>query len=96
MTRTKISTNAVTGSVTLDYLDTDRNERRTRTFTTTMTEGTGYVIEVTPDGTYPQVCAKLAHGGYTLMAYRETLADVIRREYRAMRAADKRREGWAE
>jgi hypothetical protein len=45
------------------------------------------------DGIYPprqQVCDRLSSRGNTLTANPASLADVIRREYRAMRAAERR------
>jgi hypothetical protein len=88
MTRMTLTTDPVTGRVTIAYTDSMSGERRTRAFTTTRPEGPSYVIEIDQRGQYPQVCERLASTGSTLMAQRETLADVIRREYRAMRRSD--------
>jgi hypothetical protein len=54
----------------------------------------GYVREI--DNQHPgtlgvQVCDRLAHSGYTLSARPDTLERVIRREYRRMVVADRRR-----
>lgn len=56
-------------------------------------DGGGYVHEITPErpGTSGrQVCERLYSSGSTLMARPETLADVIRRELRRRREADRR------
>jgi hypothetical protein len=52
----------------------------------------GIVREVDGALKYPQVCELLASRGNTLTADVGSLADVIRREYRAMRASERR---WA-
>lgn len=74
------------GHVTLSY-DLE-GERVIRSFTCP-DEG-GYVSELTMRGVY-QVCERLSSRGATLMCgNRFGLIDKIRREYRAMRAAEKR------
>ena len=74
----------VGNSVILSY-DTfggyDR-QRVTREFM--IPTGSRYVMEWR-DGQYKQVCARLGVSGSTLTASRETLIDVIRCEYNAMR-----------
>jgi hypothetical protein len=94
MTRMKLTTSPYTGAVKIVYLDLFYGTpvQRERTFSTTSRDGLGSVIECI-DGPhdYPQVCERLAHGGSTLISTRDGLADTIRREYRRMRAADKRR-----
>lgn len=72
------------GRVTLSY-DGDDGERVTRAFTCPI-DG-GYVREYKAGGDLKQVCDKLYSHGSTLMASnRSSLADLIRREYKAMRA----------
>lgn len=74
------------GRVTLSY--DSECERVIRKFTCP-DEG-GYVRELTAEGTV-QVCERLSSRGATLMCgTRFGLIDKIRREYRAMRAAEKR------
>jgi len=50
----------------------------------------GYVIEHMRGWRTGQVCEQLASTGTTLMASSDTLSRVIRREYQAMRRAEKR------
>ena len=71
------------GYVTIRY-DSIHGARVTRTFTCPM-QG-GYVRDLQ----HNQVCEHLASTGPTLKADHSTLAAVIRREYRAMRRAEKR------
>lgn len=75
--------------VVISY-DEESGERVTRTFTCSR-EG-GYVYECLASGDRRQVCDKLRSRGSTLSAGGRgaQLAQVIRREYRAMRAAEKR------
>ena len=78
------------GYVTIAYDDTDwkGNTRVSRTFM--CPPDGGYVREHQRDGDWRQVCDKLYGQGSTLMApSRDALPEVIRREYRAMRRADK-------
>jgi hypothetical protein len=79
------------GRVTLSYDSEDwdgETIRVTREFT--CPPDGGYVRE-RRDGDWKQVCDKLAAMGSTLMcSSREKLAELIRREYRAMRRAEKR------
>lgn len=76
------------GSVTIAYDDEANDNRVERTFTCPV-DG-GWVQEEMTNGRV-QVCDRLSHRGSTLRAgSRATLADLIRREYRAMRAAEKR------
>ena len=89
--RTRITTDKTTGVVTLTYTDW-LGERRERRFTTTHREGTGAVIELLGDDTTGRteaVCERLASNGWILISTRNGLADVIRREYRAMRRAER-------
>jgi hypothetical protein len=82
MPRTTIKADS-TGNVTLSYTDIF-GERVTRNFTCPMSGG--YVREGDR-----QVCERLNNTGNTLQCgYRPDLIKVIRREYRAMRAAEKR------
>lgn len=76
------------GYVTLAY-DCDVTDRRVvREFT--CRDGGGYVWEITGNDRR-QVCNNLWDRGETLTApSRQALADVIRREYRAMRDAERR------
>lgn len=79
------------GHVELAYTEADSGDQIARTFTCPV-DG-GYVREFKTDGDLKQVCDKLSSQGSTLMASsRATLADVIRREYKAMRASEKRDE----
>jgi len=72
------------GYVTLCYDDPIIADRVTMTFF--CPPDGGYVRLWTRDGQHPQVCARLATQGSTLMApSRDALLSVIRREYRAMR-----------
>lgn len=76
--------------VTIEYHDTWEDRRVTRHFRVstmhaTLPGETRYVHE--GDG---QVCERLAHRSDTLTASPETLASVIRREYRSMRRAEAR------
>lgn len=76
------------GSLTVAYDDEMSGARMERTFTCPF-DG-GWVCEETTSGRV-QVCDRLSHRGSTLRAgSRAALADLIRREYRAMRAAEKR------
>ena len=86
MSKMQITTD-IADNVTLSY-DED-GERVTREFT--CPRGGGYVHEERPNGSIKQVCGELSWSGSTLIAAsRETLPELIRREYRAMRSADKR------
>lgn len=75
------------GHVEISFTDAYTDERVTRRFSAPTAEG--YVTEHMRGGRTGQVCEQLASTGSTLRASRETLADVIRREYRAMRRAEK-------
>lgn len=92
MTRTTITTDQITGHVTISYDDHVFGERITRTFF--CYEEGGYVREVRNargNEQYPQVCERLASLGSTLYCRsRPQLANVIRREYRNMRREEKR------
>jgi len=72
-----------------DVEDYDGSVRRVvRIFTCPLSGG--YVMEHR-NGEWKQVCDRLAHTGSTLTcSSRERLLDLIRREYRAMRRAEKR------
>ena len=89
--KTTIKTNS-NGSVTVSYDSTGwRGEdvRVERTFFCPTTGG--YVREYDDKGQYPQVCDGLSNRGSTLdCPSRAKLPDMIRREYRAMRRAEKR------
>lgn len=77
------------GNVTISYDDADSGERITTTYFVPMNGG--YVRVRDDRQQYPQVCERLSGGGSTLMcSSRGKLAEVIRREYRAMRRAEKR------
>lgn len=76
------------GYVTISY-DDYLNERVTRTFFCPVNGG--YVKEQDKQQQYPQVCERLSSRGNTLeCSSRDKLLDLIRREYRAMRRAEKR------
>jgi len=88
--RTTITTDAA-GYVTLSY-DDEYEGRVTREFS--VPPNGGYIREHLGNGRTTQPCEKLATRGNTLMASSRTaLADVIRREYRAMRRAEKKDRG---
>ena len=73
-------------AITIDYMAA-WGEMQSRTFEQ---RGT-YVWELYHEGRAHQICKRLACGGSTLQVKEgETLAEVLRREYRAMQAADKR------
>ena len=84
-----------TGSVSIRYTDWTGEERE-REFFVNRSDGVGYVCEYHYGHgglrDTPQVCERLACSGSTLMASRETLPDVIRREYRRMRAEERAEE----
>lgn len=87
--KAKFTTDPV-GRVILSYdvEDYDGVRRVERTFTCPL-DG-GYVKEYR-NGEWRQVCNRLAHTGNTLTcSSRDKLLDLIRREYRAMRRAEKR------
>lgn len=67
-------------------------EIETTTYFVTYGKNGGYVRIRDREGRNPQICDKLRTTGPTLWATASTLADVIRREYRLGRAADKRAE----
>jgi len=75
-----------------DSFDFDTNEptRVTREFT--VASSGGYVYEYLPRGERTQVCGHLGYRGNTLTATSDgaALASVIRREYRALRARQRR------
>lgn len=80
--------------VTIEYDDAMTGERVTRTFFAPYNVN-GHPMYVRVRDTaqrFPQVCAGLSSTGSTLMATPETLLAVIKREYRAMRAAERREE----
>lgn len=87
-TRTKITTES-NGDVCIVYVD-DCDEVCERTFFVPIMTGGGYIRERDEAGRYPQVCEQLRRCGSTLMSTRDALADTIRREYRRMRAAERR------
>jgi hypothetical protein len=79
------------GNVKITYTDYWTDEDRTRTFFCP-DEG-GYVREWLKHGNNTQVCDQLAHRGPTLRCTnRADLPEMIRREYKAMRRAEKREE----
>jgi hypothetical protein len=81
-TKTTINADS-TGNVTISYIDIF-GERVTREFTCPVAGG--YVREGDR-----QVCERLSNMGNTLRCgQRSDLINLIRREYRAMRAAEKR------
>lgn len=86
--KTTIKTDAQ-GYVTISYDDADSGERITTTYFCPLNGG--YVRIRDAAQRYPQVCERLSGSGSTLMcSSREKLAEVVRREYRAMRRAEKR------
>ncbi|SOE50916.1 hypothetical protein SAMN05446935_0353 [Burkholderia sp. YR290] len=86
----KFTTDTV-GLVTLAYdrIDFDDSVQRIeRTFSCPLHGG--YITEKQPDGSWKQICTQLGRMGNTLTCQsRDRLADKIRREYRAMRRAEK-------
>lgn len=89
--RTKIETNK-NGSVTISYQSIGyeyEDVRVERTFF--CSSGGGYVHEHDGTGRNPQVCYGLSDRGITLFCKSpEKLPDIIRREYRSMRRAEKK------
>jgi hypothetical protein len=86
--RAKISTDAA-GRVTVAYDDGWSGERVERTFWCAVTGG--YVWEMFEGGNSEQVCEGLSRTGATLRTRsRDTLADTIRREYRALRQYERK------
>ena len=77
---------------TLTMDDRDTGKRTRTTFYVSGAGGSRYVRYTDEQGSPRQVCRRLASTGDTLMCdpAREPLADVIRREYRAMRRAEAR------
>ena len=76
------------GHVNIEF-DTMDGRRRSMQISCPTTGG--YVYEIRPDGSTTQVCEKLAGSGSTLTAKsRADLPDLVRREYRRMRRAEKR------
>lgn len=73
------------GHVRLEYPDGD--ETVTREFFCPLAGG--YVREWRPGGPHNQVCDGLGNRGSTLVSTPDALAEDIRREYRAMRRAQK-------
>jgi len=81
------------GFATIEYDDIDLDRRVERTFYVSGQSGREtYIHESYTDALEdPQVCALLArNSGPALTASTETLAEVIRKEYRAMRAEERR------
>lgn len=74
------------GWVRIRYVDPD-GEPRDREFF--VPSSGGYVREWRYNGNHRQVCDGLGNRGSTLVSTPDTLADDIRREYRAMRRAQK-------
>lgn len=85
MTRAKFTDHGIDG-VTVTYVD-DCDIQQSRTFFARA----GYVWEILRGGREQQVCARLqARGNTVMIGGQQQLIDIIRREYRAMRAAEKR------
>lgn len=85
--KTKFTTDFAS-RVTIAY-DHEFSGRIERTFS--CPPNGGYVVEMFKNGDSSQVCDRLAHRGSTLRcANRENLLALIRREYRAMRAVERR------
>lgn len=80
--------------VTIEYDDATSGERVTETyFVPHSVSGQPMYVRIRDKaGRYPQVCAGLASTGSTLSATPQTLLSVIKREYKAMRAAERREE----
>jgi len=77
-----------TNEVRIEYDHAWSDERVSRHFWAP--RAGGYVLELST-GDSKQVCERLGRHGSTLMCVANTqLADVIRREYRAMRATERR------
>ena len=85
--RARITADPTSGVVTLRYYDTVAREVRTRQFV--VPADGGYVLELLAKGDCRP--GYLTQGGAPLIAESSAeLADVIRREYRRMRAAERR------
>lgn len=79
------------GYVTLSYDDTDYFDDATRITRVFVCPPDGGYVREQINGEWKQVCDGLSSMGSTLScSSREKLADLIRREYRAMRRAEKR------
>ncbi len=79
------------GHVEIAYRDAITDDLVTRRFSAGSTDDRHvYVVEHLGGGRTAQVCEQLAGTGTTLRASRSTLAGVIRREYCAMREAERR------
>jgi hypothetical protein len=78
--------------VTLTALNPYSGEIETTTYFVPYGDRPKYVRIRDKEGRNPQVCEMLALRGSTLMATAATLADVIRKEYRAARAYHRRQE----
>jgi hypothetical protein len=87
----KITTDSI-GYVTLSYdLYTDYLEDTVRVTRVFVCPPDGGYVREQINGEWKQVCDRLACMGSTLScSSRERLAELIRREYRAMRRAEKR------
>ena len=89
-TRTRISFDG--HSVTLRYYDEDEERVVERQFYAPLRGG--YVRERARNGSDPQVCRELCSMGETLeISANESLLNLIRREWRARRASERRARG---
>lgn len=88
--RTTIKTNR-DGSVTLSYDSTGFDCEDVRVERTFFCPATGGYVRECDKGNYSQVCCGLSDRGSTLYCSSpEKLPDMIRREYRAIRRAEKK------
>ena len=88
--KTKITVNQ-NRSVTVERDNAYTGERTDVTYFVGSSDGLGYVKYMNANGGTSQVCEGMSsRGNNTLMATRDSLPDVIRRELRKQRAAEKR------
>ena len=86
--KTKITVNA-NRSVTVERDDIYSGERTQRTYFVGAATGLGYVHYYTANGGTFQICEGMCSTGNTLMASRDSLPAVLRRELRKLNAAEK-------
>lgn len=88
--KSKITVNA-NRSVTVERDDIYSGERTQRTYFVGAASGLGYVHYYTPSGGTSQICDGMRSSGATLMASRDSLPAVLRRELRKLNASKSKR-----
>jgi len=86
MGRMKLTTDPITGYVTITWTDDDGDKH---SLTLSAPRRVGYV-HIVDDPDRPQICEMLYSRGNTLRASRETLPSVVRREWRRRRRHEAR------